>query len=218
MTAQLSAELATAIVATFVLEPEETIVETRAGKVAVSMVTTHRGLRVDRIDDAARFHSGPGYTLFTVRDSIMDGASPVDGIAVLEGGEMHHLNDPAGLRAFFTAMRAELEPLELAVLVTTFQSTALPAESVITAYDDLTWFFPGADLGALPFPILPDIDGSPASELHMRYCSLYSARDSGDPFIKVNMNSWQIEVSAGGSLTWETAPLARNLESPRYHA
>jgi hypothetical protein len=211
---QHPAAVASRLVSTFLLSQGETILETRVGAAGVLVCTSDRTWMVTALEEAKNFHRGPGYQLYDIHDADMDGPTRSEGVAVLPGGEMFHLNQAAGLQAFFDAVRATLTAEELAALIAFYQSDAPGVESVVADHGDLAWLFPAAQPIPIPALSLPEVEGSPAGSLRLRFCTLYLADDPLDSFTKVNLNRWQ--VTANGGLTWEVHALARDLNSPRF--
>ncbi|APR79337.1 Hypothetical protein A7982_04684 [Minicystis rosea] len=158
---------------------------------------------VERFKIIAR---SPGYRLYSIESD----AGNVDGVAMLPGDAMFHLDDTRELKAFVAAAHSLLAPLELAALLVWFQSAHV--ENVIVDLDDLATWFHQEDIAAHPVR-LPAAVTRGDGALDLAFDTKFSSRSRG---YKMNLNRWHVDLDAKGAISWRTRAMARDLESPFY--
>jgi hypothetical protein len=173
------------------------ITAVKAGSQAV-IIDTSRQRWVVR-DVSEQFEVEPSFRLYNVSGpEVIDPPQTLDGVAVTSSGELFHLNDAAGFRRFWHAAREELSPLELAGLLSTYQSEAPSSETIVLELGDIP---ASAARGAIP----PDVAN--AGPLMIRFVTQYFTEEPPDYVARRHLNEWSVREEEAGELDWFWAPM-----------
>jgi hypothetical protein len=197
------------VIERYFLEPGEAVgkIKVLGGEYAIVGAGSSEWV-VRAMTKAQAFTKSEGYALYAVAPF---GAyhTREKGVAVLPDESTFRLDDERDFLAFYARAHGLLDPVELAALLSFYQSKADRPEGVIVQQEDLAEVISASDLASLPGPLLPEAQRGEHGELTLSFCTQAMRRDRG---FRIDVYRWQVHADARAKLTWSTTALARGLK------
>jgi len=173
----------------------------RAGSQAV-IVSTSGGDWIVR-DVSEGIDAPAGFQIYTAGASdLVDVPERPDGFALTSDGALFHLNDAEQFQAFWRATHDELQPLDLARLMSTYLSESAGHETIVM------------EAGALGIedtrhPSIPP-DVAKNGPLMMRFVTQYFVEEPPSHVARRHLVEWSVREDESGQLDWFWTPLSLN--------
>ena len=207
-----------AAVARYALPPGTPLTGWRVGAAGVRITTPAEILIARPVTGGPHFLCDLGYRLYDVEPAGADPAGRSVGIALLPDGLSCHLNDAAGFRAFYAALRDRLSGAEVAGLLAWYQSSAPGAERLVISEEDVADTLGPLDRLTYAALFRAPVWRAAGDGRTLAFTTFFLSREAPDRVCQANLNAWTAQAGETSRLTWECRPLARGLPSPRYSA
>lgn len=174
-----------------------------------------RGWWVSHLAGGLPPSKGDAYELFDVRPAVAaDPPPPPRGFAQVSDGTLYNLKDEAQFERFFQAMHSNIQPLELAALLSRYQG-GKHTQRLLDSPATLQQIIYPEDFAMLGELVEPRVERGPDGYL-LRFASYYFLPEPPDRVYRTNFDRWRVEAGQDGSLDWYSEPLAWALNSPIY--
>lgn len=207
-----SEEEAKTILRSHVLPPGETIEACGPHPDGLLVRTTRGSWVVHSLEEAKGFTRSPGYTLYRITDAGERETEllALSGVAVLPSGRTVAIHRAEDFRVFHAEVGERLQPEELAVLLTMFQSEVVEdRERVVLQPEDLALHLDPTSLRE--HGVLAPRAPRAANGMDLVFETSFTSSESDD--LMININRWFVAAHANGSIDWRVEPLARRLPS-----